>query len=65
MLNLPTNPHDAKQAEEMDSLRRKMVRDLEEFLSETMDRPMPRLFRKFPPENRYNESRRAARVQPC
>jgi hypothetical protein len=65
MLNLPTNPQGEKQAE-MDSLRQKMVRDLEEFLSETMDQPMPRLFAKFPGSVRYDEwSKRAARVQPC
>jgi hypothetical protein len=42
------------------------VRDLEDFLSKTMDRPMPRLLRKFPSASRYNKrSMRAARVQPC
>jgi hypothetical protein len=65
MLTLPINPNDAKQAE-MDTLRRKMVRELEEFLSETVNRPMPRFMRKFSSASRYNErAKRAARVQPC
>jgi hypothetical protein len=63
MLTLPINPPDTRQAE-MDSLRRKMVRDLEEFLSETINRPMPRFMRKFPDSNRYNHSLRR-RAQPC
>jgi len=66
MLNLPIDDQrDAEQAK-MDCLRRKMVRDLEEFLSETMNRPMPRFFPKFPLANRYNESsNRVLKVQPC
>jgi hypothetical protein len=42
------------------------VRDLEEFLSKTMDRPMPRLLRKSQSASCYNQlPQQAAKVQPC
>jgi hypothetical protein len=53
--NQPNSPKTTR-PEEIDSLRRRMVRELEQFLSKMIDRPFPRLRIKTAPVNRYTVS---------
>ncbi|WP_428939834.1 hypothetical protein [Fontivita pretiosa] len=48
MLNDDPHPHDANRQHELDSLRRRMLRDLENFLSQAMHQPSRRLQAKVP-----------------
>jgi len=48
MLNNDPHPQDANRQHELDSLRRRMLRDLETFLSRAMHQPSRRLQAKAP-----------------
>jgi len=65
MLSQPNNITQIERPE-MDSLRLKMLRDLEQFLSESIARPMPRFIPRLVRARGYNPpAEKISRVQPC
>jgi hypothetical protein len=53
MSSQPSN-NPSQQREQLELLRKRMVQDLEQFLNQCIDRPLPRFVLKRVPAKRYN-----------